>query len=92
MRYHKKYGQCIIKKSTKPITYIAKQKLKLFEGKLDFLSLFENWSFRGYLKIGFLKIKCKNEFFLEVKFERDWNLESYLRVRDLSYENWDLRN
>ena len=32
-----KWGQCTIKKeNTKPITYIAKQKLKLFEGKLDF--------------------------------------------------------
>ena len=32
-----KWGQCSIKKeNTRPITYIAKQKLELFEGKLDF--------------------------------------------------------
>ena len=46
--------------------------LKLFDRKLNFLNLFEklksrgvleNWSFRDYLKIGFLGIKCKNENF-----------------------------
>ena len=34
--------------------------LKLLERKLDFLNLFENWSFENYLKIGVLGIKFKN--------------------------------
>ena len=34
--------------------------LKLFMRKLDFLNLFENWSFENYLKIGVLGIKFKN--------------------------------
>ena len=47
--------------------------LKLFERKWDFWNLFEKlesrrlfeiWSFRDYLKIGFLEIKCKNENFI----------------------------
>ena len=32
---------------------------------------------------------------LEIKFERHWNFENDLRVRDLkkiNYENWDLGN
>ena len=31
-------------------------KLKLFERKLDFWNLFENWSLENYLKMDFLKI------------------------------------
>ena len=34
--------------------------LKLFERKLEFWNLFENWSLENYLKIGILKIKFKN--------------------------------
>ena len=34
--------------------------LKLFERKLEFWNLFENWSLENYLKIGVLKIKFKN--------------------------------
>ena len=37
--------------------------IKTVRGKLDFWNLFENWSLRDYLKIGFLGIKCKNENF-----------------------------
>ena len=32
---------------------------------------------------------------LEIKFERNWNFEDYLRVWDLkklNYENWDFEN
>ena len=35
-------------------------KLKLFERKLEFWNLFENWSLENYLKIKVLKIKFKN--------------------------------
>ena len=35
-------------------------KLKLFERKLEFWNLFENWNLENYLKIGGLKIKLKN--------------------------------
>ena len=35
-------------------------KLKLFERKLDFWNLFENWSLKNYLKIEVLGIKFKN--------------------------------
>ena len=34
--------------------------LKLFERKLDFWNLFENWSLKNYLKIEVLGIKFKN--------------------------------
>ena len=34
--------------------------LKLFERKLDFLDLFENWSLEDYLKIGVLGVKFKD--------------------------------
>ena len=34
--------------------------LKLFERKLEFWNLFENWSLENYLKIGVLKNKFKN--------------------------------
>ena len=64
-------------KSTKHITCITKQKLKLFEGKLDFWNSFENWSLRDYLHIGVLEIIWKLDFYelnvrmriLKIKFE-----------------------
>ena len=67
--------------------------IKTVRGKTGFWNLFENWSLRD-LKIGFLEIKCKNEN-LEIKFERNWDFENYLRVWDLkklNYENWDFGN
>ena len=44
-------------------TVLGKTGFLKFIWKLESWRLFENWSFRGYLKIGFLEIKCKNEFF-----------------------------
>ena len=41
----------------------TKVELKLFEWKLDFWNLFENWSPEDYLIIGVLGIKFKNENF-----------------------------
>ena len=50
----------------------TRAELKLFERKLDFWNLFEKlesrrlleiWSFRVYLKIRLLEIKCENENF-----------------------------
>ena len=38
-------------------------KLKLFERKLDFWNLFENWTLEDHLKFGVLKIKFKNKNF-----------------------------
>ena len=38
----------------------SRVKLKLFERKLEFWNLSENWSLENYLKIGVLKIKFKN--------------------------------
>ena len=78
----KKHKTYHIHRQTEIKTVRGKTGFLKFIWKLESWRLFENWSFRGYLKIGFLEIKCKNEFFLEVKFERDWNLENYLRVRD----------
>ena len=34
--------------------------LKLFERKLEFWNLFENWSLENYLEIGVMGIKFKN--------------------------------
>ena len=57
----------------------TKVELKLFEWKLDFWNLFENWSPEDYLIIGALGIEFKNgkkklEFFLK-GFE-NWCLEN----------------
>ena len=97
-------------------------KLKLFEKKLEFWNLFENWSLKNYLKIGVLKIKFKNwnfgnkiwkklemtkiiwelEFWklnliigvLEIKFERNWSFENYLKIGVLKirFKNWNFGN
>ena len=37
--------------------------IKTARGKNGFWNLFENWSLRDCLKIGFLGIKCKNDNF-----------------------------
>ena len=50
-------------------------KLKLFERKLEFLNLFENWDLENYLKIGVLKIKLWIGV-LEIKFERNWSFKN----------------
>ena len=42
--------------------------LTLFERKLEFWELFENWNFESYLKMGVLEIKFEN-----------WNLKNYLK-------------
>ena len=44
-------------------------KLKLFERKLEFWNLFENWDLKKYLKIGVLKIKL-------------WKLKSWKLFQD----------
>ena len=51
----------------------TRMKLKLFEGKLDFWSSFENRSLENYLKIGVLGIKFKNWNF------GNWKLSSAIR-------------
>ena len=58
-------------------------KLKLFERRLEFWNLFENWSLENYLKIGVLKIKFKN-----------WNFENYLRigVLKIKFKEWSFGN
>ena len=77
-------------------------KLKLFERKLEFWNLFENWSLENYLKIEVSKIIWKLEFWklnlrigiLEIKFERNWNFENYLRIGVLKvkFKNWSFGN
>ena len=53
-------------KSTETEIYLkTRVELKLFERKLDFRNLFENWSLENYLKIGVLGIKFRN-----------WNFEN----------------
>ena len=44
-------------------TIVGKIGFLKFIWKLESSRLFENWSFRDYLKVGFLEIKCKNENF-----------------------------
>ena len=83
-------------------------KFKLFERNLEFWNLFENWSLenylkiRGFLRIGILKIIWELEFWklnlrievLEIKFERNWKFENYLRigVRKIKFKNWSFGN
>ena len=55
---------------------------------MDFWNLFENWSLRDYLKIGFLGIKCKNENFRKLNL-KEIRIENYLRSRN--YENWIIK-
>ena len=50
-----------------------------------------------YLKeIGFWKLNLKEIRILEIEFERGWNCENDLRVRDLkerlNCENWDFED
>ena len=53
--------------------------LKLFERKLEFWNLFENWSLENYLKIGVLKLNLRIGI-LEIKF---WNkLEFWKLFKD----------
>ena len=67
-----KIHSCLLKSRGAEDCLKTKVELKLFERKLDFWNLFEkfesrklleNWSFRVYLKIGLLEIKCENENF-----------------------------
>ena len=68
-------------------------KLKLFERKLEFWNLFENWDLKKYLKIGVLKIKLWIGV-LEIKFEEIGVLKinRELKFWKLNYENWNLGN
>ena len=77
-------------------------KLKLFERKLEFWNLFENWDLENYLKIEVLKINWELEFWklvlrigvLEIKFERNCNFKNYLRIGVLKvkFKNWSFGN
>ena len=74
-------------------------KLKLFERKLEFWNLLENWSLenylkiRGFLRIGILKIIWEFEFsklnliigVLEIKFEEIWTLK-------IKFKTWSFGN
>ena len=63
--------------------------LKLFERKLEFWNLFENWSLENYLKMEILRIGI-----LKIKFEKNWNFENYLRigVLKIKFKNWNFWN
>ena len=67
-----KIHSCLLKERGAEDCLKTGVELKLFERKLDFWNLFEklesrrlleNWSFRVYLNIRLLEIKCKNENF-----------------------------
>ena len=67
-----KIYSCLLKSRGVEDCLKARVELKIFERKLDFWNLFEklesrrlleNWSFRVYLKIRLLEIKCENENF-----------------------------
>ena len=68
-------------------------KLKLFERRLEFWNLFENWSLENYLKLELWKLNLKIRI-LEIKFERNWNFEDYLRIGVLKvkFKNWNFGN
>ena len=67
-----KIYSCLLKSRGAEDRLKTRAELKLFERKLDFWNLFEklesrrlleNWSFRVYLNIRLLEIKCENENF-----------------------------
>ena len=67
-----KVHSCLLKSRGVEDCLKAKVELKLFERKSDFWNLFErlesrrlfkNWSFRVYLKIRLLEIRCEEENF-----------------------------
>ena len=55
--YIKKIYSCLLKSKGTEYRLKTRAELKLFERKLDFWNLFENWNFENYLKIGALEIK-----------------------------------
>ena len=69
--------------------------LKLFERKLEFWNLFENWSLENYSKIRVLKIKFKNLEFWKLNLKEIGNLKiiwEFGVFLKFNYENCDFRN
>ena len=68
--------------------------LKLFERKLEFWNLFENWSLKNYLKTRVLKIKFKKLNLKEIEILKFiWQLEFWklnLRIKILEIKFWKL--
>ena len=61
--YNKEHKTYHMHHQTEIKTIQKKTKFLKFVWKLESYGLFENWSFKDYLKIGFLEIQCKNENF-----------------------------
>ena len=71
--------------------------LKLFERKLEFWNLFENWNLENYSKIRVLKIKFKNLEFWKLNLkeignlEINWELEFWKLNYEMEFWNLNLR-
>ena len=68
-------------------------KLKLFERKLEFWNLFENWSLENYLKIKVLKIQLKNWGFEKLNLKNEilgiyLKMESLKKIEFGNYNFW----
>ena len=85
-------------------TIVGKIGFLKFIWKLESSRLFENWSFRDYLKIGFLEVKCRNENFQKLnlkeigtsRFIREldiYKLNLRIGISETKFErNWSFEN
>ena len=83
--------------------YEIKRTRRLFENQSGIKIVWEKTRFLKFIKIGVSNIIWKLDIrklnlrigISEIKFERNWNFENYLRIwnfKKLNYENWDFGN
>ena len=68
--------------------------LKIIWRKLKFWKWFKNWNLENFIwKLESWKLNLRIES-LEIKFERNWNFENYLRigVLKIKFKKWNFGN